>query len=429
MAVQQLGKGKGKVATEEPDWEQSREDCEERLRRQRIEWELQVQEQKDRNNQKIQWDRMKKEYRANKRRVKGRRWFSFFSVWFFMGLASIAVGVGIDAFWHPPEGTLAGAISHVLPGIFTTFGIALMMGAIFDFAKNSEHFIALVTDILTDVILSKTFLTTLTDKSKEDALSMILRPSNKQIEQYPNINALFKKRVKEFSTMFDINFKTNVTLEVKAYKRPDEKSGTQRLYCQTTLTQTIYQIRDEFEPMRVYFEKEGSKAESIIILPPEGTAVEVNPRVEHMDSCGIKYAVYIYEIPKKLYKYDHLVVKRVVEEPGFDHWINYYWQSVTPYEGVSFCLECENGLTIKDHMVFDNRGAYHVTRQADGRRIEITSSQWLNADTGFSVTISDTPLKKDLRVEEEMEPNMDGDTNETEDNFSLPLEQQREAIK
>lgn len=238
MAVQQLGKGKGKVATEEPDWEQSREDCEERLRRQRIEWELQVQEQKDRNNQKIQWDRMKKEYRANKRRVKGHRWFSFFSVWFFMGLASIAVGVGIDAFWHPQEGTLAGAISHVLPGIFTTFGIALMMGAIFDFAKNSEHFIALVTDILTDV-----------------------------------------------------------------------------------------------------------------------------------------------------------------------------------------------ELTIKDHMVFDNRGAYHVTRQADGRRIEIPSSQWLNADTGFSVTISDTPLKKDLRVEEEMEPYMDGDTSETEDDFFLPPEQKREAIK
>ncbi len=129
---------------------------------------------------------------------------------------------------------------------------------------------------------------------------------------------------------------------------------------------------------------------SVVVLPPEGDAVPLKARIREKDSGGITCKVYIYEIPKELYRYDHLTIKRVMVEPGFGHWINFYWQSITPYEGVTFSLDCEEGLTVKDYMIFDNKAAYHVACSLDNRRLEITASQWLDTDTGFAITISDT---------------------------------------
>lgn len=375
----------------EDAWEETRKKREEQLRQRQIEDDLDEKEQRNKNSRKIEKFRIKEEYRINKQRVKKRRWFSFFSVWFFMGISSIAVGVILDAFWNPQCGGIVEAVSHVIPGLFNSIGVALMIGAIFDFAKNSEHFVAAVADILSQVVLSKNFLTMLTDKNKEEALEMILRPSKKQIKQYPNINALFKKRVKEFSTMFDINFKTNLCLEVRAYKSIDKATGQERVYCETTATQTIYKIGEEFVRPEVHFEKDGSEVLSVVVLPPEGDAVPLKATIEEKNSGSIKCKVYTYDIPKELYRYDHLTIKRVMVEPGFGHWINFYWQSITPYEGVTFSLACEEGLTVKDYMIFDNRAAYHVACTPDNRRLEITASQWLDADTGFAITVSADP--------------------------------------
>ena len=93
--------------------------------------------------------------------------------------------------------------------------------------------------------------------------------------------------------------------------------------------------------------------------------------------------MYNFTIPEKLEKYDHLTVKRTLTEPGRDHWINYCWQSLTPYEGVTCRVKCFDNLTIKDFMIFDNKAFYHVYISDDQTRLDITSSQWLDADTGF----------------------------------------------
>lgn len=371
-----------------------------RLERQKEKWKFQDEKQIAKAEKKIRRKQTREMYRTEKRQFKQYRWFHFFSKWFFIGLVCIAAGVIVDAFWRPQENPLLEAVSRVVPGVLSTMGIALLMGSIFDFSKNSEHFMKFVTDLLSNIVVSKTFLTTMTDRSKEEALSLILRPTDKQIEQYPNINAFFKKRIKEFSTMFDINFKTNVNLEVKAYK----KDG--KVYCETTMTQTIYKIGDKFQDVKVIFEKAGSETKNAVILPPVGKEVTPNISKEEFESGGIKYTSYIYNIPEELCKYDHLVVKRTMVEPGFDHWINYYWQSTTPYEGVIFSLDCEEGLTIKDHMIFDNKAAYHVVCSNNKRRLEITSSQWLDTDTGFVVTVSDSDIaaadEEELKTEERL---------------------------
>lgn len=341
---------------------------------------------KARQEEKLRSCINKREYQHHIQQNRERRWFSFFTKWFFIGLALITISIAITLVFQPQN--LTQKIGTILSGVVSTVGIALLVGAVFDFSKNSEAFVQFVSNILIDITMSKTFLTTLSDKDKEKALVLILTPSNKQLEQYSNINAFFKKRISEITNMFDINFKTNVILDIQAYR----DGARNNIWCRTVLTQTIYKIQDNFKPVEVIFEKNGSISKDVYILPPTGEGILINGTESSLTQGGLDCVKYTYEIPKELEKYDHLTIKRTMLEPGRDHWINYYWQSLTPYEGIVCTINCADGLTIKDYMIFDNKAYYHVDQSDDKKRLSITSSQWLDTDTGFVVTISDTNI-------------------------------------
>lgn len=358
----------------------------ERVRQKELRRTAKLAEAQRRREQKLQSRMDRQEYRRRVVHSRHRRWFSFFTKWFFIGLVLIAASVSLTLILQPQAKAERGI--SILSGVLSTVGIALMVGAVFDFSKNSEAFVKFITNILSDIIMSKTFLTTLSDQDKETALMLILTPTNKQLEQYSNINAFFKKRIGELTTMFDINFKTNVILDILAYRDPETGS----IWCKTVLTQTIYKIQDNFQPVEVIFEKPGSKSTDVYILPPTGKSVPVEGTQTSVSQGGINCDKYVYEIPKELEQYDHLTIKRTMLEPGQDHWINYYWQSLTPYEGIVCTINCADGLTVKDYMIFDNKAYYRVDLSKDQKRLSITSSQWLDTDTGFVATISDTAI-------------------------------------
>lgn len=133
----------------------------ERARQRELRAEAKQEVQRARRSRKLQTSQEKQEYRRRRRQSKDRRWFSFFTKWFFIGLGLIAVSIGITLILQPQD-KLEKGIS-LLSGLLSTVGIALLVGAIFDFSKNSEAFIKFVTSILSDIIMSKTFLTTLSD--------------------------------------------------------------------------------------------------------------------------------------------------------------------------------------------------------------------------------------------------------------------------
>ena len=348
----------------------------------------------ERRKVKAEYKLSKKE---NKLREKKKRkslkekqyWFNFFTKWFFLGIILILLSICVSMYVNGIESTssmyVLRPILVIIAGMLSTVGIALFVGCIFDFSKNSEAFIGFVSNILSDIVVSKKFLSTLSVKDKEQALNLILKPMDSQVEQYANINNFFKKKIKESMTMFDANFKTNVILNIEAHK--DVKNNY--VYCETTLTYTIYKLNNKFEPIRIIFEKANSTTSDVEVLYESGEEKIPmgNPQIQEIG--GINYTAYTFTIPEALEKYDHLTVKRTMTEPGRDHWINYCWQSLTPYEGVTCRVKCFDNLTIKDFMIFDNKAFYHVDISDDKTRMDITSSQWLDADTGFCFVISE----------------------------------------
>lgn len=337
---------------------------------------------------------IKKEHKAQEKKkrltIKEKQyWFNFFTKWFFVGIILVLLSICISFFAEKidTENVIYSLkpVFTVVSGILSSVGIALFVGCVFDFSKNSEAFVGFVSNILSDIVVSKKFLSTLSAKDKEQALSLILKPMDSQVEQYANINDFFKKKIKESMTMFDANFKTNVILNIEAHR--DESKNM--VYCETTLTYTIYKLDNKFEPLKVIFEKEDSSTSDLKIISPLGEKKVEKEEPSKQKAGGIDCNIYTFEIPEEFEKFDHLTVKRTMIEPGRDHWMNYYWQSITPYEGVTCRVRCFDGLKIKDFMIFDNKAYYHVDQSDDGVTLDITSSQWLDSDTGFAFTIAE----------------------------------------
>lgn len=324
----------------------------------------------------------RKHLRDEKKDRRQNIFYIFTTPYFLVGISLILISVVLSAIWVPKVYS-AETVQDILCKALSTIGIAIMLGAIFDFSKGTDSFMRIVSNILSDIVISKNFLTTLSDKDKESALEMIIKPPDKQIERYSNINDLYTKTIHDVMNLYDINFKTNVTLSVIACKDPEKNI----VCCDSVLTQTIYKIGPKFKPIENILEKENTEL-TCYVLTPKGEGKTIKGECIPVNNDGIKYTTIRFEIPEEYQCYDHLMLKRTIKEPGHKNWINFYWYSVTPCEGLVCTIDCKDDLIIKDHMIFDNKAFYEVSMK-NSNHLEITSAQWLNTDTGFVVTIGD----------------------------------------
>ena len=128
--------------------------------------------------------------------------------------------------------------------------------------------------------------------------------------------------------IFNTNFKSHTVLNVDVFKEENI------VVVKGTLTYRIYKIQDKFEPIEVTFECSNSKVQKKRILYPGGSQVIELSDEQIKDElvAGIKYKKYMYEIPEEYNKYPYLTIESEIYEPGFDHWTNFHWTSLTPYD-------------------------------------------------------------------------------------------------
>ena len=267
-----------------------------------------------------------------------------------------------------------------------TIVIALLIGSIFDFSKNSNDFMDFVSSILKDIIVSKNFLKGLEDKEKKKALEMVLTPSGNQLEQCSDIQMYFQRKIDETMEIFHTNFKTNLVVNAEIRKL----DGIVQTFI--TLTYRVYKIEDKYFPLITTFEKEDCNVEKSYIISPEGvkeiSEKDVTSTDEDISPINVK--TYSYEIPEELYKYPYLTIKKTVIEKGYNHWTNFHWNTLPPTDGITFTLKCYDELHIKEYFIFDSEEFYNVTEADDKTSIDIISTLWLDKHSGFVFTVSDT---------------------------------------
>lgn len=321
---------------------------------------------------------MKKEKNGKEKKEKIRRWYHFFNKWTWYGLILVLVSIIFSICFD-------NIIIVVFYELLQTVGIALIVGAVFDFSKNTHEFTEYISSLLSDIVVSKSFLKRLSTNDKEEALNLILQPSDNQIEQYSNINEYFKKQISRSIQMFDTNFKSNLVMNIDVLK----ENGI--VVSKGKISYRIYKVRNKFEPIKVTFEREDSEVIGRRIIYPGGIEEITDEKcdIKNKLEAGINYKQYIFEIPDHLNDFPYLTIESDIYEKGFDHWTNFHWTSLTPYDGFTFTLKCQDGLVIHEYVVFDEKDPYYVKFPSDKKSITILSTAWLNAHTGFSLTIGE----------------------------------------
>lgn len=304
----------------------------------------------------------------------------FFNKFFVIGFITILISIIIDLSINDC------IIKMIIVNLSNTIGIALLIGSIFDFSKNSNDFMDFVSSILKDIIVSKNFLKGLKDKEKKKALEMVLTPSGNQLEQCSDIQMYFQRKIDETMEIFHTNFKTNLVVNAEVRKL----DGIVQTFI--TLTYRVYKIEDKYFPLITTFEKEDCNVEKSYIISPEGVKEisEKDITFTDEDISPINVKTYSYEIPEELYKYPYLTIKKTVIEKGYNHWTNFHWNTLTPTDGITFTLKCYDELHIKEYFIFDSEEFYNVTEAEDKTSIDIISTLWLDKHSGFVFTVSDT---------------------------------------
>ncbi len=81
----------------------------------------------------------------------------FFSMGLILILISCILNIKFDNFF----------ILQVIENYMSTVGVALLIGSIFDFSKNSEDFVLFMSNIIKRIIITKDFLGELTNEEKK----------------------------------------------------------------------------------------------------------------------------------------------------------------------------------------------------------------------------------------------------------------------
>lgn len=277
---------------------------------------------------------------------------------------------------------------NIFSDLLSTIGIALFIGAIFDMAKNSSAFVEMISKILSNIVISKTFLNTLSKEDKRQSLEIILKPSGNQLQQYSNIESYFQKKVDETTAMFDTNFKTNLNINVDIYINNEKNC----LESKSVLSYRIYKINNKFLPIETWLEMPDSEIVSTKIYYGEKVKIinkdDMKPIPQEDSLSNTSYVKTYVEVPDEMHGAPYLTIQYEIIERGQDHWTNYHWSSLTPYDGINFFLSCKDNITIKEHFIFDNAKNYNVYLSEEKDEIRIISTIWLNQHSGFSITAS-----------------------------------------
>lgn len=312
-----------------------------------------------------------------------KMFFTRYTIW---GVCLIFCSIFIDIY-----NTKDFFILIVLQNILSTIGVAILVGAIFDFSKNSEAFTIFISNILRDIVISKDFLNIMSDEEKKNSLELILKPTNLQIEQCSSIDLYYKKSIDKFMELYNRPFKTNLIINVRIVK----EDGV--LVAKGDLTHKIYRVDGQFDPIITTFENNNCKINESFIILSDGRKIQLktNESVKETDNkdeikengIALKYETHI---PNEYYNHEFLTVCREFEEPGHDHWINFHWTALTICDGIYFKMICDKGITVKDYLVFDNKMCYDIEENNDKNVIKIISTNWLDTYSGFTITVSDT---------------------------------------
>ena len=150
-----------------------------------------------------------------------------------------------------------------------SIGVSILVATIFSFAATTADFTQRIKGFLEDIIIKRNFLSNIEPEGKKEALRALIKPSDKELSNLPNINDYYDHFINNTLAVQSKNVRSNYSIQVKIYIDPDdEKVKAEGIY-----TYRLYPSANGYNPIIIGFDEEketGSKCIHIKVYNQKG---------------------------------------------------------------------------------------------------------------------------------------------------------------
>jgi len=274
------------------------------------------------------------------------------------------------------------------------FGIAIIIAYIFSFVSSTQTFINFIRDRLVSIIITKDFLSKVSNDERREMTKKILKSTKEHI--YSGVEDYFNKHITQSLSLFETHFRSS--FQINSIAKFDVNKNIVRV--DSELRYRMYKASGSFEKLNIGFEDEPVEVQPIEIYSPDGKKKVIETKLmykDELESKGIETNFIndsslkkesFAELGKEMEQYNYLDVVNRYTEYGNDHWHLFILRITNPCDKLSIYLSCDNGLIIKKFIPFGNPNRFYINCRDENRIIDIFCNEWIEAGLGVAILIA-----------------------------------------
>jgi len=309
---------------------------------------------------------------------------SFFINYLWLGVLLVCIAIILDLQYPQPNRHLA--LSSLIL-LLQAIGIAIIVASIFTFASGTSRFMSKIRGFLQDIIVSRSFLSNIDQRSKREALRAIIIPSIAEKKIYSNLEDYYSNCIDQTLSIAKKSVRSNYNVTCFVKYDPEKR----RVIVRESTTYRIYPTEEGYEDINIYLtdydESYPPICESLIISAPNGEHIYDEPiKLDIGEFAGEKCLSGKVELKVLGREKSHMDVESTWLMTEHDHWATIGFQAVKPTDGFRYYLVCEGDIKIRNVTVFTYGINVHIKREE--KEIAISCAQWLHEGAGLSIVVS-----------------------------------------
>lgn len=308
---------------------------------------------------------------------------NFFTKYLFISISLILFGILISMI--PSSNKTVSFIIEVIAKIIESIGVAIFIGHIFTFTMGTEEFLNYIRNRLIKIVISKEFITKLSQSEQKNLLRMVLKPTKELSNMYSGINSYFTQYIDESINLFKKSYRGHMNIDaVASYNK--EKNKIQILFDLDVIT---YKTDDMFEPIQLSLEEESFELLGVTIKGKGGEFEEINKEIiENIlkpNQSGMKKRHEII-IPDKFNSLTQINTSIKIVEYGEKEWQIFSFSNAKPCDQLSITLRCEDNIIIKSSNMYGVEQKFSVEKS--DKKIKVTYNDWLSPGFGVNIMVA-----------------------------------------
>ena len=276
---------------------------------------------------------------------------------------------------------------NIFISIISILGPSLVVASLFSYSIETKDFINYIIDKVEKVMIKKEFFDRLDNIEKKETMKKLLTPSDEKFKIFSIYKNYLEERITKSMSSLDFPVKSHFSIEV------DARIENNMVCFEETIYHRVYKGKNGFDPIEYGLCESDNKFEfiSLQFIPRNGKYIQIEKKEMNVtrveEESGHKWLIYCYNIPKSI-ETDYISVIIKTKEYGCDHWQMYSYKTIYPSEGMKVKINCDDGLIIKEHLIFDNDKNYICNFSEDKRKIEISTDRWISSGNGINVLVA-----------------------------------------